>query len=193
MFHYHPGRKGEYADEILMGFDGTIQVPSHGLQANHCRAMDASGGYSHLAQPDRQGGMPLKLAFCWAHGRRKLIAAKPKKGSPIVDEALLRIAALYKVEDSIRGSDPDQRCAVRQNLSRPLADAFFTWLAAQSKRVSRKSDLGEAMAYMLKRQNGFRCQGLTRRHWRHGPLPSSTMEKSTWTRTWSKTPSAARP
>jgi hypothetical protein len=38
------------------------------------------------------------LAFCWAHGRRKLIAAKPKKGSPIVDEALLRIAALYKVE-----------------------------------------------------------------------------------------------
>jgi transposase len=143
VFHYHPGRKGEYVDEILAGFDGTIQV-------------DAYGGYSHLAKPDRKGGKPLRLAFCWAHGRRKLIAAKPKKGSPIVDEALLRIAALYKVEDTIRGSDPDQRCAVRQNLSRPLADAFFTWLAAQSKRVSRKSDLGEAMAYMLKRQSGFR-------------------------------------
>ena len=143
VFHYHPGRKGEYADKILMGFDGTIQV-------------DAYGGYSHLAQPDRKGGMPLKLAFCWAHGRRKLIAAKPKKGSPIVDEALLRIAALYKVEDSIRGSDPDQRREARQTLSRPLADAFFSWLSAQSKRVSRKSDLGEAMAYMLKRQSGFR-------------------------------------
>ncbi len=100
--------------------------------------------------------LPLKLAFCWAHGRRKLIAAKPKKGSPIADEALLRIAALYKVEDTIRGSDPDERHAIRQNLSRPLADAFFTWLAAQSKRVSRKSDLGEAMAYMLRRQEGFR-------------------------------------
>tara|TARA_R100001369_G_scaffold57543_2_gene84394 strand:+ start:1028 stop:1138 length:111 start_codon:yes stop_codon:yes gene_type:complete len=36
----------------------------------------------------------LRLAFCWAHGRRKLIKAKPKKGSPIVDEALVRIAAL---------------------------------------------------------------------------------------------------
>lgn len=33
---------------------------------------------------------------------------------------------------------------------------FFAWLAAQAKRVSRKSDLGEAMAYMLKRQDGFR-------------------------------------
>ena len=35
-------------------------------------------------------------------------------------------------------------------------DEFFAWLTAQAKRVSRKSDLGEAMAYMLKRQSGFR-------------------------------------
>jgi transposase len=143
VFHYYPGRKGEYADQILTGFDGTIQV-------------DAYGGYSHLAKPDRKGGNPLKLAFCWAHGRRKLIAAKPQKGSPIVDEALLRIAALYKVEDAIRGTDPDRRCAVRQELSLLLVDEFFAWLTAQAKSVSRKSDLGEAMAYMLKRQGGFR-------------------------------------
>ena len=142
VFHYRPGRKGEYAAEILDGFNGTIQV-------------DAYGGYSHLATPKRPGGDPLHLAFCWAHGRRKLIKAKPQKGSPIVDEALLRIAALYKVEDAIRRSAPDHRRAARQDLSRPLVDAFFAWLKAQAARVSRKSDLGEAMAYMLKRQNGF--------------------------------------
>ncbi|CUH40871.1 Transposase [Jannaschia seosinensis] len=143
VFHYRPGRKGAYADEILTGFNGTIQV-------------DAYGGYTHLAKPDRKGGKPLKLAFCWAHGRRKLIKAKPKKGSPIVDEALVRIAALYNVEDAIRGSEPDHRRAVRQNLSRPLVDEFFTWLAAQAARISRKSELGEALAYMLRRQDGFR-------------------------------------
>lgn len=142
VFHYRPGRKGEYAAEILTGFNGTIQV-------------DAYGAYTHLATPERPGGDPLRLAFCWAHGRRKLIKAAPKKGSPIVDAALLRIAALYKVEDAIRGSDPDHRRAVRQNLSRPLVDEFFTSLSAQAARVSRKSDLGEAMAYMLKRQDGF--------------------------------------
>jgi transposase len=143
VFHYRPGRKGEYAAEILDGFNGTIQV-------------DAYGAYTHLATSKRTGGDPLRLAFCWAHGRRKLIKAKPKKGSPIVDEALLRIAALYKIEDAIRGSDPDHRLAVRQELSRQLVDEFFTWLKAQAARVSRKSDLGEAMAYMLKRQDGFR-------------------------------------
>jgi transposase len=143
VFHYRPGRKGEYAAEILDGFNGTIQV-------------DAYGGYTHLATPKRTGGKPLQLAFCWAHGRRKLITAKPKKGSPIVDEALLRIAALYKVEDAIRGAEPNRRRAVRQELSRPLVNEFFAWLAAQAARVSRKSDLGVAMAYMLKRQDGFR-------------------------------------
>lgn len=70
VFHSRPGRKGEYAAEILDGFNGTIQV-------------DAYGGYSYFATPKRAGGTPLRLAFCWAHGRRKLIKAKPQNGSPI--------------------------------------------------------------------------------------------------------------
>jgi transposase len=143
VFHYHPGRGGQYASDILAGFEGTIQV-------------DAYGAYTHLSRPTRPGGKPLKLAYCWAHGRRRLIEAKPKAGSPIVDEALLRIAALYKIEDGIRGKAPDHRRAVRQEMSRPLVDAFFDWLSAQAARVSRKSKLGLALAYMLKRQSGFR-------------------------------------
>ena len=77
MFHYRPGRKGEYAAEILKGFNGTIQV-------------DAYAGYTALSAPKRQDGKPLNLAYCWSHGRRSLIKAKPEAGSPIVDEALLR-------------------------------------------------------------------------------------------------------
>ena len=37
-----------------------------------------------------------------------------------------------------------------------LESGSFAWLKAQAARVSRKSDLGEAMTYMLKRQDGFR-------------------------------------
>lgn len=143
VFHYRPGRKGEYAAEILKGFNGTIQV-------------DAYAGYTALSTPKRQDGKPLKLAYCWSHGRRSLIKAKPKAGSPIVDEALLRIAALYRIEGGIRGMPHDHRHAVRQERSRPLVDEFFAWLTAQAARVSRKSDLGKAIAYMLKRQDGFR-------------------------------------
>ena len=157
VFHYRPGRKGAYAAEILKGFNGTIQGEEgqQTVRGTVCPT-NAYGAYTHLATPKRPGGDPLRLAFCWAHGRRKLIKAKPQKGSPIIDEALLHIAALYKIEDAIRGSDPDHRHAVRQEISRPLVDGFFAWLKAQAARVSRKSDLGEAMACMLKRQDGFR-------------------------------------
>ncbi|OBY28405.1 IS66 family transposase [Leisingera sp. JC1] len=143
VFHYRPGRSGDYAAEILNGFNGTIQV-------------DAYGGYTALGTSKRMGGKPLKLAYCWSHGRRALIKAQPKSGSPIVDEALLRIAALYRIETDIRGLPPDDRRVVRQERSRPLVDDFFAWLTAQAARVSRKSNLGKALAYMIRRQDGFR-------------------------------------
>jgi transposase len=143
VFHYRPGRSGDYAAEILNGFNGTIQV-------------DAYGGYTALGTSKRTGGKPLKLAYCWSHGRRALIKAQPKSGSPIVDEALLRIAALYRIETDIRGLPPDDRRAVRQERSLPLIDDFFDWLTAQAARVSRKSNLGKALAYIIRRQDGFR-------------------------------------
>lgn len=73
-----------------------------------------------------------------------------------MDEALLRIAALYKIEDAIRGKEAEHRRSMRQELSQPLVGEFFAWLTAQAKRVSRKSDLGQALNYMLRRQDGFR-------------------------------------
>ena len=69
---------------------------------------------------------------------------------------LLRIANLYTVEDASHGSAPDHRCSHRQELTRPLVDAFCGLLTAQVARVSRKSDLGETTAYMLRRQKSFR-------------------------------------
>ena len=85
-----------------------------------------------------------KLFLLQTRNGKRTAAAALKVASDLVDEgiitkdeALLRIAALYKIEDAIRGSDPDHRRAVRQELSRPLADEFFTWLKAQAARVSR--------------------------------------------------------
>ena len=100
-----------------------------------------------IAYSRQEGGKPLKLAFCWAHGRDTLIAAKPQKGSPVVDEALLRIAALYKVEDSIRGSDPDRRRAGRQELSFPLVDEFFAraYCPSQTRVAQNRSGRGHGL------------------------------------------------
>ena len=64
VFHYHPGRKGEYAAEILKGFNGTIQG-EEGQKTVRWTVFptNAYGAYTHLATPKRPGGDPLRLAL----------------------------------------------------------------------------------------------------------------------------------
>lgn len=142
VFTYAPGRAGLHAERMLEGFEGVLQV-------------DGYGGYNRLADDRRERGAPLRLAYCWAHARREIIKATPKAGSPIADKTLKRIASLYGIEKDIRGQGPEQRRAVRQDRSMPLLDEFEAWLRAQAARLSRKSEMGKALAYILTRWNGL--------------------------------------
>ena len=135
VFSYIPSRAGANAERLLAGFDGVLQV-------------DGYAGYKRLAK-EREGGDPIVLAQCWAHARRKLIDATPKAGSPVAVEALRRIAALYAIEAEIRGRAPEDRQAVRQARSKPLAEALGAWLRAQKDRLSGSSKMGEAVRYIL--------------------------------------------
>lgn len=142
VFTYAPGRGGAHAERMLKGFEGVLQV-------------DGYGGYNRLGDDRREHGAPLKLAYCWAHARREIIKATPKAGSPIAEEALKRIAALYGIEKDIRGQGPERRRAVRQEQSVPLLDELKAWLCAQAARLSRKSEMGKAIAYILTRWQGL--------------------------------------
>ena len=136
VFSHIPSRAGAQAGRPLTGFDGVLQV-------------DGCAGDKRLARDDREGGGPLLLAQCWAHARRKLIDATPQAGSPVADEALRRIAALYAVEAEIRGRGPDERRAVRQARSRPPVEALGAWLRASGERLSGSGKMGEAVRYIL--------------------------------------------
>lgn len=142
VYHYAPGRSGEHAERILEGFDGVLQV-------------DGYGGYHRLARPGRRGGAPLWLAWCWSHGRREIIAATPKAGSPIADAILARIAALYAIEAEIRGKEPSIRQMTRGERSRPLVAELEVFLRAQAARLSGSSEMGKAVAYLLNHWDGL--------------------------------------
>jgi transposase len=142
VYHYAPGRGGAHAERILESFDGVLQV-------------DGYAGYHRLARPDRTGGAPLRLAACWSHSRREIIAATPKAGSPVADAVLARIAALYAIEKEIRGKDPTTRQAVRAERSRPLVVELETFLRAQAARLSSGSGMGKAIAYLLNHWDGL--------------------------------------
>src|SRR3954462_1566708 len=75
--------------------------------------------------------------------------------APIAAEALLRIAALYRIEAEIRGRSADERRGVRHERSRPLVEALEPWLREKLALVSQKSRLAEAIRYALSRWTGL--------------------------------------
>ena len=142
VFTYAPGRSGEHAEAMLAGFEGILQV-------------DGYAGYNRLADTRRTGGIPLRLAYCWAHARREVIRATPKAGSPVAEDVLARIAALCAVEKGIRGRPADARLAVRRDRSTPLLDALRAALDGHAARLSKKSEMGKAVAYIRTRWEGL--------------------------------------
>jgi transposase len=142
VFRYAPGRGGMHAQEMLAGFDGVLQV-------------DGFAGYNRLQRADRQGGSPLRLAYCWSHGRREVIKAIPEAGSPIGDEILQRIAGLYAIEKPIRGTSSDQRRTVRQQCAKPLVADLEAFIRVQRERLSPKSNMGRALAYLANHWEGL--------------------------------------
>ena len=143
-FTYAPGRSGHYADQILQGFSGILQV-------------DGYTGYNQLLKRRSQD---IRLAYCWAHARRKLVEITRAGTAPIAQEGIEQIAALYRIEAEIKGMDADTRLSIRQEKSAPLITDLQAWLSQHRARVSKKSPLGLALAYIAKYWEGL-CLFLT--------------------------------
>lgn len=135
---YAGDRKAERPEAHLGDFAGILQV-------------DGYGGYAALVRRRQQ----IRLAFCWAHVRRKFYELADS--SPVAAEVLRRIAALYAIEQEIRGSSPDHRRVVRAEHSRVIVDDLRQYLEARNRQVSTKSKLGEAIRYALTRCDGLSC------------------------------------
>jgi transposase len=142
VFHYAPGRGAEHARDLLAGYTGILQC-------------DGYAGYKGLAAP-QDGGEGATLVYCWSHVRRGFFELAQKQTAPIAEEALRRIAALYAIEDTIRGKPPDLRRATRQARSQPLVADLFAWLEQQLTRLPGSSPTAEAIRYALNHRDGLK-------------------------------------
>jgi transposase len=96
---------------------------------------------------DQTGGPKIVHAGCWSHVRRKFYDLEQAHASPLAREALERIAALYAIEDEIRGRPPEERKLVRQARARPLLQSLHDWFEVSLTKLSRKSDTTAAIRY----------------------------------------------
>lgn len=132
IFDYQTTRASKHPIRFLAGFKGYMHV-------------DGYAGYNSI--PD------VTLVGCWAHARRKFdealkaLPADQKQADVPAKEALKQINALFLLERDFKEMSNKKRYTKRQELSRPLVDQFYEWLAFQRPRVLPKSAFGEAITY----------------------------------------------
>jgi hypothetical protein len=133
LFRYSPDRRGEHPQGHLAQFAGILQA-------------DAYSGFNELYERGR-----IVEAACWAHARRAFYDLHQATKSPIAAEALERIGDLYEIEADIRGQAPDERARSREARAKPLLESLKTWLSQTLARASKKSELAQAIGYVLGR------------------------------------------
>ena len=103
-------------------------------------------------------------AACWSHARRKFFvladlaaraSGKLRVIAPLAVEAVKRIDRIFDIEREINGRPATERLAIRQDRSGPLVRELKEWMSKERARLSRHSDVANAMDYMLKRWIAF--------------------------------------
>ena len=76
-------------------------------------------------------------AFCMAHARRKLFEAHRDNGSEIAGQAVTLIAKPYEIEREASILAPQARRLLRQQRSKPIADALHAWLTSKRQALAK--------------------------------------------------------
>lgn len=90
-------------------------------------------------------------AGCMAHSRRKFFDLHVSSKSEIAGQAVAYISQLYDVEREIKLLKPDERLAIRQARSKPLANKFHEWMLLNRQKITDGTATAKALDYSLKR------------------------------------------
>jgi transposase len=137
-FEYQQGRDRAGPLEALKGYKGLLQT-------------DAYEVYEVI----NKAFADIIHFLCWAHARRKFYEAleNDKKRS---EYALAQIRKLYAIEEECRKQNhsSEQRKEARKE-SKEILKSFKEWLDTESLKVTPRSPIGKAMAYVIPRWEKF--------------------------------------
>jgi transposase len=134
VYDFADSRSGLHAREFLGSWSGKL-------------VCDDYSGYKALFE---RGVIEIG---CMAHARRKFHDLYVNHRSDVAQEALRYFAALYEIEREARERklDVDARRELRQQRSKPIAEALRQWLTRQRGQVPDGSATAKAIQYSLGR------------------------------------------
>lgn len=150
LYDYCRTRGTEHLRTFLYSYRGTLV--SDGYQPYHTFSEEQS----------------LTSAGCWTHCRRRFVNAvkAAQKDLPeealknsIAYQALARISAIYKLDESWKERTSEYRLEHRQRILKPLVDEYFGWVKEQVKTCSvlPKSETGEGLSYSINQEKYLRA------------------------------------
>jgi transposase len=145
-FEYQPKHTSDAVCAMFKGFKGYIQADAHCV-------------YDALFRGEAVGDdeKPPDEVACWSHARRRLWEAAVTVQDPAAREGLLRMRALFKLEESWAGLAPRQRYERRQRVSRPMLDDFFAWAEGVFERVRGvRGPVASAFGYAIRQREALR-------------------------------------
>jgi transposase len=135
LYEYARTRNAERPKTFLAGFCGFLQT-------------DGLDDYKKV---------PCTISVgCMAHARRrfdeavKAVPPKDRKPTMIAMQGLAFCNELYAIERKLKDASYQERYEVRFKESKPLVDAFRTWLDEKILIVTPKSVLGAAIGYCIR-------------------------------------------
>ena len=135
LYEYQPTRSGEHARRFLEGFKGYLQT-------------DGYSGYNKVPDVTRCG--------CWAHLRRKYQEAMPRTGDKSGSTAAVGFDycnQLFSIEKELKELNPEERKKQRQERSKPVLEAYWSWL--ETVNPLQGSKLGDAVTYALNQKDAL--------------------------------------
>ena len=134
LYDYQPSRSSRHPKNFLKNFKGYLQT-------------DGYPGYNDIAD--------VTIMGCFAHARRGFtdaLKALPKDAQiskTIAEEGRSYCNELFHIEKNLSGLPPEERYKERLEHSKPVLEAFLSWLNEYKDKVLPKSNLGKAIKYCL--------------------------------------------
>ena len=130
LFAYTEKHSSDAVKKLFAGFKGFLQS-------------DASNVYDVLDRGPPKEEESVTLVGCWAHCRRYFFEAAVCK-HPVGVHGLMRIRAMYAVDDAFREMPPAKRKLARAEHLQPVMGQFFEWveqarLSSQGRSLSTKA------------------------------------------------------
>ncbi|WP_230868042.1 IS66 family transposase [Iocasia frigidifontis] len=134
LYEYQPSRANEHPKKFLTGFSGFLQT-------------DGYAGYNSVQNVTQLG--------CFAHARRGFtdaLKALPKGSVHLktnAEEGLNFCNRLFQIERDLKDLSAEERYQKRLEQSKPVLEAFLSWLKIKEQQTLPKSGLSKAIKYCL--------------------------------------------